>query len=232
MEYIRDQIESIRVQIDECAKSSGRKTKDITLMAVTKTHPVEKIIYAREECNMHCFGENRVQELQQKYKELNIPDELHFIGHLQSNKVKKVLELTNHIDSVDTARLLEKIEKAAAEKDMVVSVLFEYNTSKEEAKSGFTSRDELVKAIEKGFSCKHIEMKGLMTVGPLVDDERTIRSSFKELRGLYYDIIKRFPEIQFDTISMGMSSDYLLAIEEGSTMVRVGTKIFGKRENV
>lgn len=229
MEHIKRHVEQIRLEIEKSAEKSGRCPEDITLMAVTKTYPIEQIEYARDQCGISCFGENRVQEVQEKFKDLHIPDELHLIGHLQTNKVKRILDYTNYIDSVDSIKLLEKVEKVAADRNQIVKILFEYNTSGEEAKSGFTTKDALLEAVEKGFQCKHIEMRGLMTVGPLVRDETMIRRAFSELRDLYFDVIKRYPEITFETISMGMSNDFSIAIEEGSNLVRIGSRIFGER---
>ncbi len=230
MEYIRDAIAHLTKEISICAKQVGRDPEDITLMAVSKHQPLEKIIYAREECDIHCFGENRVQELNEKFVTYPMSEEIHMIGHLQSNKVKKVVDRVEWIDSIDSLKLLEKIEKALQPTEKVIKVLFEYNTSGEETKSGFTSKEELFKTVEACFKMKHIEMRGLMTIGPLGGDEKALRVAFTQLRELYYETIKCYPEIQFDTISMGMSSDYKLAIEEGSTMIRVGTGIFGKRD--
>ncbi len=232
MEYIKEAITRLTEEIAISAKKVDRDPADITLMAVSKTQPIEKIIYAREECDMHCFGENRVQELNEKFSTYPLSSELHMIGHLQSNKVKKVVEQVDWIDSVDSLKILEKIEKALQSTDRLIKVLFEFNTSREDAKSGFTSKEELFEAIEACFEMKHIEMRGLMTIGPLGGDEKELRIAFSELRSLYYETIKCYPEIQFDTISMGMSSDFRIAIEEGSTMVRIGTGIFGKRDYV
>ena len=230
MEYIKDAVTGIAGEIRECALKAGRDPDEITLMAVSKTQPIEKIIYAREECDIHCFGENRVQEVSEKFAGYQIPEELHMIGHLQGNKVKKIVEQVSWIDSVDSLKLLERLEKALQPTGRVMKVLFEFNTSGEEAKSGFCSEDELFSAIEAGLGMKHIEMRGLMTVGPLGGTEEELRSAFSHLRKLYFDSIKRYPEILFDTISMGMSSDYQIAIEEGSTMIRIGSAIFGKRD--
>ncbi|MCF7934255.1 MAG: YggS family pyridoxal phosphate-dependent enzyme [Spirochaetia bacterium] len=229
MDYIREQIETIRHTIRSCAERLGRDPSEITLMAVSKNHSVDKVVYARDICDVHCFGENRVQEAQQKFSGLQIPDELHIIGHLQTNKVKKAVEISDHIDSVDSLKLLEKIEQAAAGYDKTVNILLEYNTSGEAAKTGFNTPEELFQAIEAGIGCKHLVLKGLMTIGPLTDDTDVVRAAFRQLKELYLASIKQFPEIPFDTLSMGMSSDFEIAIEEGSTLVRVGTAIFGAR---
>jgi pyridoxal phosphate enzyme (YggS family) len=228
-ETIKKNIESVREQMEAAARTSGRKAEDVTLMAVSKTYDIEHVIFAREQCSVTCFGENRAQEIEQKFDAYLIPDQLHMIGHLQSNKVKKVLPFVSSIDSVDSFKLLEKIDRAAAARKSAVEVLFEFNTSGEDAKAGFTSVDELMACVEKGLELEYVTMKGLMTIGPLTDDRKRIRMAFSQLRELYYQVIKAYPEVAFDTISMGMSGDFDIAIEEGSTLVRVGSKIFGSR---
>lgn len=230
MEYIKKQLTEIDREIHECAVKAGRDPEEITLVAVSKTHPLEKIEYARDTCGIHCFGENRVQEAVEKFSGMNNPEELHFIGHLQSNKVRRIISVSHHIDAVDSERLMRKINQAAEDAGVLVHILFEYNISGEEAKSGFTSREELLSAIDAGYSMQHIEMNGLMTVGPLTSDERRIREAFRSMNGMYRDIIQQYPDISFNTLSMGMSSDFRIAIEEGSTAVRIGTRIFGERQ--
>lgn len=230
MDHIARNCERIREQMGKSALNVGRSIDDITLMAVTKQQPLEYVEYAYSVCNITCFGENRIQEATEKYSKAELREGLHIIGHLQSNKVKKAVELCDWIDSVDSPRLLERIERQASEQQKVMKVLFEYHTSGEESKAGFRSEEELFACIEAAGQMKHVEMRGLMTLGPLTEDERLIRTSFSVLRELYYKTIKLYPEILFDTISMGMSSDYPIAIEEGATLIRLGSALFGKRD--
>ncbi|MGM0431612.1 MAG: YggS family pyridoxal phosphate-dependent enzyme [Spirochaetota bacterium] len=229
MEHIQRNIDAIREQIELCAQKAGKKSQEITLMAVAKTYPVEYVEYAKDVCGVTCFGENRVQEIEEKYAAYHIPDQLHMIGHLQSNKVKKVLPFVSSIDSVDSLKLLEKIQKTAEAEDRIIDVLLEVNTSGEDSKSGFIREEDLFKTVETGQQLSHIRMKGLMTIGPLSGEEEDTRKAFRSLRELYYSVIKQYPEVVFDTLSMGMTGDYCIAIEEGSTLIRVGTGIFGQR---
>jgi hypothetical protein len=224
---IKNNIESVRSRIRTAAEKAERDPEDITLMAVSKTYDIDHVSYAADECGITCFGENRVREIEEKFAACPMADRLHMIGHLQSNKVKRVLPFVSSIDSVDSLKLLEKIDRSA---DKNVDVLFEFNTSGEDAKAGFTSVEQLLECVEAGLKLKHVTMKGLMTIGPLTDDERSIRRSFAQLRELYFKVIKTYPEVVFDTISMGMSGDYEIAVEEGSTLVRVGSAIFGSRQ--
>lgn len=225
-DVIKKNVDSVRASILSAAEKADRNPDEITLMAVSKTYDIDHVRFALDECGITCFGENRVQEIEEKFASFPMADRLHMIGHLQSNKVKKVLPFVSSIDSVDSLKLLEKIDRTAKKN---IEVLFEFNTSGEDAKAGFTSVEELLACVEAGLKLEHVTMKGLMTIGPLTDDERSIRRSFTQLRELYYKVIKTYPEVVFDTISMGMSGDYEIAVEEGSTLVRVGSAIFGSR---
>ena len=205
------------------------------LMAVSKTRTLEEVMACYDE-GARLFGENHVQEIVAKFskdgKSFRPKDlELHMIGHLQSNKVNKVVPLVDMIESVDSLALLEKINNAALKCNKVQDVLLEVNTSKEEAKSGFETEKELFECIEKAKQLKNVRIRGLMTVGPVdcatQDKDRLTDEAFNYLKELY-DKLKE--QNNFDTLSMGMSGDFKIGIKNGSTEVRIGTAIFGPRD--
>ena len=205
------------------------------LMAVSKTRTLEEVMACYDE-GARLFGENHVQEVVAKFSKDGKPFrpkdlELHMIGHLQSNKVNKVVPLVDMIESVDSLALLEKINNAALKCNKVQDVLLEVNTSKEEAKSGFETEKELFDCIEKAKQLKNVRIRGLMTVGPVdcatQDKDRLTDEAFKYLKELY-DKLKE--QNNFDTLSMGMSGDFRIGIKNGSTEVRIGTAIFGPRD--
>ena len=206
--------------------------QEVRLVAVTKTRPPEQISAAIE-AGVFSIGENRVQEAELKFPEITQINrvEKRLIGQLQSNKIKKAIRLFDTIDSVDSIRLAEKISKAAATIKKTQRVLIQVNTSEEKTKGGFKSRD-----IEEMLLCfKHnnIKIDGLMTIGPTKPDYNKRKIAFKSLKELFTKIHRRLPQDKKMTeISMGMSGDFELGVESGSTMVRVGTAIFGKRETV
>jgi pyridoxal phosphate enzyme (YggS family) len=201
------------------------------LMAVSKTHPYEAIEYAYE-LGERLFGENRVQEVESKFPlKADRPSDmdLHLIGHLQSNKVKKAVSLVDSIDSVDSLKLLKMIDKRAKEIDTTINILLEFNTSGDENKSGFESYDEIKEALNASKTLSNIKVNGLMTIGPLGGSDNEVKDAF-----LLLVEIKKKLEIECDVelkeLSMGMSGDYKIALENGSTMIRVGTMIFGARD--
>lgn len=204
------------------------------LVAVSKFHPASSVIEAAE-AGQILFGENRVQEASEKFDEVakKFPAaQLHIIGHLQRNKVKEAVRIASCIQSVDRAEIIDEIEKRCAEIGKEIEILFEYHTG-EESKSGFESEDE-IRAALKNFSngkYPHIKVRGFMTMAPFTEDENAIRASFKKLRELSISMQSEFPQFDLEELSMGMSGDFKIAIEEGSTMVRVGTAIFGERKN-
>lgn len=225
-----------RKVLDEIRISLG----DVRLMAVSKLHPKEDV-YALYAMGQRLFGENHVQEIVEKFagEDGRTPDrpedlELHMIGHLQTNKVNKVVPLVDMIESIDSYRLLEKVNGAAEKAGKVMPVLLELNTSGEPSKSGFSTEEELLEALEKAKGLKNVRIKGLMTVGPAdlppEKKDSLTREAFKKLRALYVDLKKTYPD--FDTLSMGMSGDYRIAVQEGSTEVRIGTLLFGERHYV
>lgn len=231
---IKENCELILDKIHAAEARAGRPEGSVKLMAVSKFHPADAVVEALG-AGITLFGENRVQEACGKFPDIfaSHPEaELHLIGSLQRNKVKQILPLVSCIQSVDRLELIEEIakqkDKLCPEKKL--SLLFEVHTG-EESKSGFTDADELIRAVnyaatlsEKGIVCA-----GFMTMAPLTDDEKAIRASFRSLVKTADMIKARFPELPLTELSMGMSHDFEIAVEEGSTLVRVGTAIFGER---
>ena len=203
------------------------------LMAVSKTRTIEEIL-AVYDSGCRLFGENHVQEIVAKFPTKPADLELHMIGHLQSNKVNKVVPLVDMIESVDSLSLLRKINGAAQRAGRVMDVLLEVNTSKEEAKSGFLSKEELFACIEASVCMENVRIRGLMTVGPVdCDPERKDEltdEAFKSLVALRVECKTRFKDVDFGILSMGMSGDYMIGVRNGSTEVRIGTAIFGPRD--
>ena len=198
----------------------------VTLVCVSKFHSNEAIMEAYD-CGERDFGESRVQELLPKYEALPKDIRWHFIGHLQTNKVKQIVPFVHMIHSVDSLRLLETINREAEKLQRQVKVLLEVHIAKEATKSGFTP-EEFLSLNTKLSTLNHIDVCGVMGMATNTDDEQTIRADFEQLAKHYNDLKPRFGE-EFDTLSMGMSDDYDLAIECGSTMVRIGSSIFGER---
>ena len=203
------------------------------LMAVSKTRSIEEIMDVYD-AGCRLFGESHVQEIVAKFRTKPADLELHMIGHLQSNKVGKVVPLVDMIESVDSMGLLKKIDAAAQRAGKVIDVLLEVNTSKEEAKSGFQSTEELFECLGESALMKNVRVRGLMTVGPVdcdpaLKDELT-DEAFKELVRLREECRNRFPDLDFSVLSMGMSGDYMIGVKNGSTEVRIGTAIFGPRD--
>jgi pyridoxal phosphate enzyme (YggS family) len=218
--------ETISRLLEEIATASeGRK---VELMAVSKTHPITTILEAVKAGQL-LFGENRVQEIEEKFTTDRFGYRLHMIGHLQSNKVKKVVPLVDSIDSVDSLKLAKRISNAALAIHKVMPILIEINTTEEVAKAGFNSLDDYYRLLDEVSNLKGIRVDGLMTMGPLGGDEKTTRQAFARLRNIAQESRVRYPELTFETLSMGMSGDYLWAIKEGSTQVRLGSAIFGMR---
>ena len=228
---IAENFHRIREEIKAAELKSGRKEGSVRLCAVSKFHPVDAVKSASK-ANQFLFGENRVQEAYGKFNELNDSRaELHIIGQLQSNKVKKAVEIASCIQSVDRESLIEEIEKQAAKLEKNICIFFEYHTA-EDSKSGYGDEDSLFVSLEN-FSMglyPHIMPVGLMTMAPFSQDEKLVRQSFVKLRNLKETVNQKFSNLPITELSMGMSGDFSLAIEEGSTMVRVGTALFGERD--
>ncbi len=225
---VKEQIDTVRARIKAACIRAGRDPKEVTLVAVSKTKPIELIQEAYEE-GIRDFGENKVQEIIEKQKAMADDIRWHMIGHLQRNKVKQVIGKAVLIHSVDSIRLAEQIEEEAAKQNMVVDILLEVNVAKEESKYGFLL-EETEDAILKINKFSHIKLRGLMTIAPFVENSEENRNVFQKLFQFYVDMkSKNIDNVNMDMLSMGMSGDYEVAIEEGATIVRVGTNIFGAR---
>ncbi|MBR1508927.1 MAG: YggS family pyridoxal phosphate-dependent enzyme [Eubacterium sp.] len=223
-----DNYKEVQNNIIKACEKAGRNPDEVTLIAVSKTKPLsdieELISYGVKE-----FGENKPQEMKQKIEEVSTPVNFHLIGHLQTNKVKYVVGKAVLIHSVDSMHLAEAIEKESAKKDIITDILIEVNMAEEETKFGLSAKDteSLVREIS---SLPHIRIKGLMTIAPFVDDPEENRPVFRAMKELLLDIkSKNIDNVDMNILSMGMTNDYMVAVEEGSTMVRVGTAIFGAR---
>jgi PLP dependent protein len=228
VETLSRSLASVRDRMDAAARRAGRQPSDIRLMAVTKNFPRETVV-AAQAAGLVLFGENRVQEAEQKYAGFSPMPELHLIGHLQRNKAKVAAGLFSCVQSIDKVETAETLNARCAELGRTMDILLELNASGEESKSGFHSREDLLAAIEAIQGLTHLRVRGLMTVGPLDADEGGVRGSFSSLKKLFDDIRRTGSRDLFDILSMGMSGDFEIAIEEGSTLVRIGTALFGAR---
>jgi PLP dependent protein len=229
---IADNIAQVRERIAAAARRAARNPNEITLMGVSKTFPVERIREAYA-AGLHVFGENRVQEFAAKADALrDLRDvEWHLIGHLQSNKAAKAAELFDAVDSVDSVRMAEKLNASAESAGKTLPVLIEINVGGETAKSGVApGSHELEQILRGGSRWGNLKLRGLMTVPPYAEDSEGSRPYFRQLRQIRDGIAARgLPQIGMTVLSMGMSHDFEVAIEEGATCVRVGTAIFGER---
>jgi PLP dependent protein len=224
---MKERIETILADIEEIRRKHSIM-HPVTLVAVSKTHPLEKI-RAAHAAGQRIFGESRIQEAREKIPELDDLDiTWHLVGHLQTNKAKYAAKLFDVIESVDSLRLAEELDKRCRGLDKIMDVFLQVNTSGEEQKFGVDPTD-LASLIQSLIKMDHIRITGLMTIGPLVDDEQQIRQAFKKLAQLRDSIKGKFPSLSLEYLSMGMSSDYRIAIEEGATHVRIGTALFGER---
>lgn len=225
---IKDNIISIKQNIDNIRKESNRQ-EDVNLMAVTKTVDVDKVLEAID-AGITDIGENKPQELARKYEIIGDKVRYHLIGTLQTNKVKYIIDKAYMIHSLDRIALCEEIQKRAEKIDKNINCLVQVNISKEESKHGLEEEAviDFVKNVSANY--KNIHIKGLMTMAPFIDDDEEIRKVFKSLKNLSLKINDlNLPNVEMDTLSMGMSHDYKIAIEEGATIIRVGTSIFGQR---
>ena len=229
MPNIAENIRAIRENMAQAAKGAGRAPEEILLCAATKMNDAGAVREAVA-AGVDCCGENRVQELTQKLAEGAYTGKpVHFIGHLQTNKVKQVVGKVDLIESVDRMELLECIEKTAAKLGIVQPILLEVNIGAEESKSGF-SQEEIWQTVEKMADFPHCRLRGLMAIPPISLHPGDNRRYFAEMRNLFVDISeKKYDNVDMECLSMGMSGDYADAIAEGATMIRVGTAIFGPR---
>lgn len=224
---LKENLVKIKEKISSIQEKTGLQNK-VEIVAVTKTHPFQ-IIRNSYEAGFLSIGENRIQEASAKFESFELMPDLkkRFIGHLQSNKIKKCTNLFDTIDTVDNIKLLKKISKVIEKKKRKTSVLLQINTSKDAQKKGFSPID-----IENILACFEIEgviIEGLMTMAPFTNNKKIIRESFKKLRVLKEEINAQLKNERISELSMGMSNDYKIAIEEGSTMIRLGTSLFGAR---
>ncbi|MFP3155467.1 YggS family pyridoxal phosphate-dependent enzyme [Lachnospiraceae bacterium ZAX-1] len=225
---IQKNLEKVWQNIDSACKKVGRNPSEVTLIAVSKTKPVSMLaaVYAD---GVREFGENKVQELIEKQEQLPNDIHWHMIGHLQRNKVRQIVDKACLIHSVDSLRLAEEVSLQAEKKQVMANILVEINIANEETKFGISKEAayDLVKNIAK---LSHISIKGLMSIAPFVENPEDNRNYFQRIKKLSVDIAKKkIDNVTMDILSMGMTGDYMVAIEEGATMVRVGTGIFGIR---
>ena len=225
---LRENLQEVEERIQEACRRAGRDRSEVTLVAVSKTKPVA-ILQEAYDLGVRVFGENKVQEIREKYEALPKDIEWHMIGHLQTNKVKYIVDKVRLIHSVDSLRLAEVIEKEAEKHNRVVDILLEVNVAEEESKFGL-KMPEVIPMAEKVVQLPHIRLRGLMTIAPFVENPEKNRAIFANLHDLYVDIKeKNIDNGTVSILSMGMTNDYEVAVEEGATMVRVGTGIFGAR---
>lgn len=225
---IRESMEQVKHAINEACEKSGRKNEEVTLIAVSKTKPVDMLREAYD-AGARDFGENKVQELLEKIPEM--PDDIrwHMIGHLQRNKVKYIVDKVFLIHSVDSLRLAEEISKEAVKKGVEVNILIEVNVAEEESKFGAALQQTLM-LTEQIASLPSVHIQGLMTIAPYTENPEENRVFFQKLKQLSVDIAgKNIDNVNMNMLSMGMTGDYRVAVEEGATYVRVGTGIFGER---
>jgi pyridoxal phosphate enzyme (YggS family) len=237
---IADSIARVEEQIAAACRRAMRPRNSVQLMAVSKKHPAELVVEAFA-CGIHLFGENRVQEFALKQTELQAagifrneePPNFHLIGPLQSNKVTRAAQIFDGVDSVDSLRLAQRLDEACAPSGKRLPVFIEIKLSPEASKHGVAPEsDELHTLLERLPDFNYLRFSGLMTVPPYSDDLEQVRPYFRRLRELRDSLAQQYPALQFDELSMGMSHDFSIAIEEGSTLVRVGTAIFGARSPI
>ncbi len=228
MGTIKENLKIVEQNICKACENSGRKRSEVTLIAVSKTKPVSDIREAMD-FGIKVFGENKVQEMKAKTEEITEPLDWHMIGHLQKNKVKYLPGMACLIHSVDNIPLAEEIEKQALANNMTMDILCEVNMAGEDTKFGL-SHEQTESFIESISHLEHVNVKGLMTIAPYTDNAESNRQYFAGLKGLMLSInSKHILDHEMDTLSMGMTGDYMVAIEEGATFVRVGSGIFGER---
>ena len=222
-------LKEVEQNILKACEKSGRSREEITLIAVSKTKPVSLLEEAYH-AGIRDFGENKVQELCEKYEVMEKDIRWHMIGHLQTNKVKYLIGKTALIHSVDSYKLASEIEKQAAKQNCIMDILIEVNIAEEETKFGL-SEEEVIDLVRNVAKLPHVRIKGLMTVAPYVVDSEENRQFFRKIKQLSVDIDNQnIDNVSMNILSMGMTGDYMVAIEEGATIVRVGTGIFGERD--
>ena len=226
---VAENLKTIRDRVDAACERAGRRPEEVALIAVSKTKPLSMLQEAYE-AGARDFGENKVQEILEKYPEMPEDARFHMIGHLQTNKVKQVVGKAVLIHSVDSLHLAEKIEQEAAKRDLTADILLEVNVAREESKFGLML-EEVIPLLEEVKNLPHVRVRGLMTIAPNVENPEENRKHFKKLYQLYVDIkSKNIDNGTMSVLSMGMTGDFEVAVEEGATMIRVGTGIFGSRQ--
>ena len=226
---IKENLVQVSENIKKICEKVGRKPEEVRLIAVSKTKPIEMLLEAYE-YGCREFGENKVQELVDKYEQMPKDVKWHMIGHLQRNKVKYIVDKVVLIHSVDSLKLAEEISREALKKQVEVSILIEINIAGEESKFGIKP-DEAVDMVKAIALLPNIQIEGLMTIAPYVENPEENRQYFAQLKELSVDIsLKNIDNVNMNVLSMGMSGDYMVAVEEGATCVRVGTGIFGERQ--
>lgn len=226
LSFIAENYRSLKKNVSDICSKAGRNPDDITIIAVTKTFPPEYIVEINK-CGLNNIGENKVQEMLHKREEL--PDlnvNWHLIGHLQTNKVKYIIDFVHLIHSVDSYKLALEIQKHSSKLNKQTDILVQVNISEEDTKSGVAA-DEIKNLVSEIKQLENIRIRGLMTIGTLTEDENIIRQNFHDMKFLFDDLKQSNPEFKY--LSMGMTSDYNIAIEEGSNMIRVGSYLFGNR---
>jgi pyridoxal phosphate enzyme (YggS family) len=229
MSYIKENLKNINIKIQKALKENGRGPDEARLIAVTKTYGVD-VINEAIDCGVTDIGENRVQEIMEKYDSVK-PVRWHLIGHLQKNKVKYIIDKVYMIHSVDSFELAKEIDRLAKKHNKEQKILLEVNVSGEESKFGIVPGDciELCKKISEELA--NVKIEGLMTVAPFVDDEAVLEGVFSGLKNLAEDISESgLKNVDMNQLSMGMTNDFHIAVRCGATMVRIGTAIFGKRD--
>ena len=225
-QYLKENYDTLIKDIKDTCEKAGKDFNDITLIAVSKTFSAEDIVIVNKSGQIH-FGENKVQELKSKFDILGSENiKWHLIGHLQSNKVKYVADFVYLIHSVDSLKLAEVINEQAKKHNRTIDILVQVNTSNEDQKSGIEPEDVRSLCLEIS-KLENVCIKGLMTIGMFTDDEEVIRDNFKSLKLVYDELKSDYPSFKY--LSMGMTSDYKIAIEEGANMLRIGSAIFGYR---
>ncbi len=226
IDHVEHNLQRVKMRIRQAAEQAGRDPKSVRLVAVSKTFPAEDIMYAYR-CGQRVFGENRVVELEEKYKTLPDDIEWHLIGHLQSNKAARALQYADVIHSIDSMKLVKRLNRLAQGDAVRPKILLEFNISREESKSG-ASIEIAPELTAAAVAATNLEVVGLMTMAPFGADTTALRRVFSGLRQLR-DKLEQEYDIKLPELSMGMSSDFEIAVEEGATLVRVGSAIFGHR---
>ena len=225
---LKENLANVEKNIEQACKNAGRSRDEVTLIAVSKTKPVEMLQEIYDE-NIRDFGENKVQELCSKMEQLPSDIRWHMIGHLQRNKVKYIVGKVELIHSVDTYRLAEEINIQAKKQNVIVPILVEVNIAHEESKFGISAEDAIL-LVEEISKLENIRIKGLMTIAPYVENPEDNRLYFRKIKQLSVDITnKNIDNVFMEILSMGMSADYPIAVQQGSNIVRIGTAMFGQR---